>query len=78
MSATFEDQAHQNGYAPIDITPPPAPADVKFGKRDDDVMPHSWACRALTWLHEHHPAVFGDMMLNTMNVNAHTTKTRGK
>lgn len=54
------------------------PPDVHFGDRDDDVMPHSWAERALTWLHKNNPTVFGDMMLATMNVPAHTAKTRGK
>ena len=65
--------AQSNGQPPVIKA-----AAVKFGKRDDDVMPHSWAERALTWLHEHHPATFGDMMLATMNVPAHTTKTRSK
>ena len=76
MSTTHEDQAHQNGYAPIEITPPPAPADVSVGPRDDDKMPHSWAERALTWLHEKHPNIFGDAMMATMGVDAHTTKRK--
>lgn len=58
------------------IAAAPAPLPVHFGARDDDVMPHSWAERALTWLHKNNPTVFGDMMLATMNVDAHTTKTR--
>lgn len=63
-------------YSPAELITSMDPSEyppVKFGKRDDDEMPHTWASRALTWLHENNPKVFGDMMLATMNVNAHTT-----
>lgn len=78
MSTTYEDRAHQDGYAPVDITPPAAPADVSFGKRDDDKMPHTWAERGLAWLHENRPNVFADMMLAVVGINAHTTTRGGK
>ena len=44
------------------------PMDVDFGTRDDDKMPHSWACRGLTWLHSERGNVFADMMLHVVGV----------
>ena len=47
VTATENDQAHQNGYAPIDITPPAQiiKARVEFGTKDPghQSMPHEWA-----------------------------------
>ena len=37
-------------------------ARARFGTRDDDTMPLSWADRGLTWLHDTHPEVFAAMM----------------
>ncbi len=47
----------------------PEPPRVKFGPRDDDTMPHSWAERGLTWLKENRQPVFADMMLAVLEVN---------
>lgn len=55
-----------------EIQPEPAaaaePPRVKFGARDDDSMPASWAERGLTWLHDTKPAVFAEMMLAIVGV----------
>jgi hypothetical protein len=39
-----------------------AGARARFGARDDDTMPLSWADRGLTWLHDTHPEIFAAMM----------------
>jgi hypothetical protein len=57
---------------------PPAAQDIKFGPRDDDAMPASWASRGLTWLHEHNPKVFGDMMLAITDTSAKPKRTAAK
>lgn len=49
------------------------PADIAFGPRDDDKMPHTWAERGLTWLHKNRPAVFAAMMLAITGVEAKVT-----
>ena len=38
------------------------PARVKFGAREDDTMPVTWAERGLKWLRENRQNVFMDMM----------------
>jgi hypothetical protein len=52
------------------------PMDVPFGPRDDDKMPHSWAARGLTWLHENRSAVFADMMLAIVGAEKAKGRTR--
>jgi len=37
-------------------------ARARFGIRDDDTMPLSWADRGLTWLYDTHPEIFAAMM----------------
>lgn len=44
------------------------PARVKFGAREDDTMPVTWAERGLKWLHDNRPAVFMDMMFAVVGV----------
>lgn len=40
----------------------PRAPDVMFGPHHSDRLPHEWASRGLTWLKEHRPQVFADMM----------------
>lgn len=68
MTVTSDRTDSPNGHVPVrpmDLLDPP---DVPFGPREDDRMPYTWAERGLTWLHQTHPNIFGDMMLHTMGV----------
>lgn len=47
---------------------------VKFGPRDDDELPLSWAESLLRILKDEHPAVFGEAMLKSKGI---AKKTRG-
>ena len=50
---------------------------VKFGKRDDDTMPSTWAERGLTWLHDNRPAVFMDMMYAVYGIEKRSRSHNG-
>ena len=57
-----------------DLVPGIAPVRVKFGTRDDDSMPLSWAETGLEWLKKERPQVFMDMMFAIFGVE----KQRGR
>ena len=48
MTDTHADVAHQNGYAPIEITP--QPTRVRFGPGETQTIPLDWAEHILTAL----------------------------
>jgi hypothetical protein len=53
------------------------PVRVKFGPRDDDDMPVSWAEKGLTWLKNDRPQVFADMMMAILDIERTTGRKRG-
>ena len=61
MDTDTHDVAHQNGYAPIDITP--EPVRVRFGPRKSQTMPLDWAEHILTELAKD-PQKFGKFLTN--------------
>jgi hypothetical protein len=44
------------------------PPRVRFGRRDDDTMPLSWAENGLEWLRSERPQIFADMMLAILGI----------
>lgn len=50
-----------------DFTAAP-PQRVRFGTRDDDTMPVSWAEQGLQWLREQQPQIFAAMMLAILGI----------
>jgi hypothetical protein len=60
---TYTDEDYKS-----DFTGTSQPPRVRFGHRDDDTMPLSWAENGLEWLRSERPQVFADMMLAILGI----------